>query len=145
MIRITSVTAACCLTLVLAPLAAAQVPQFDGGQPALTGRDRITLPSRPLLAQTYAAVPGSDPAVQACRTGDTPAVPEPDDSRWRWRLRAYHYLDCVLTLIDPALRAPHDRPADGVNGDAVRLSREDAERIRALTWWARDAAARIAQ
>jgi len=51
-----------------------------------------------------------------------------------WRLRAYEDLDCALATLDDALRAP---------GNAITLSRQQAERVRALVWSARDAAARI--
>src|SRR5688572_18858852 len=69
--------------------------------------------------------------------------PEPDyqDTRWPWRLHVYRHLDCVTEIVDRALTA---------NGaartrDRVEVSRTDLERIRALAWQARDAAARIGQ
>ena len=75
-------------------------------------------------------------------------APEPDDPRWRWRLRAYTHLDCVTTIVDNALQQPRrsdsrERPDD--ESQTVTISRADLERIRTLAWWARDAAARIGQ
>lgn len=84
------------------------------------------------------AKPGAVPA--AC---EEPSGQEPADEAYRWRLRAYRHLDCVMSLIDTALkRADESRPPGGQN-QHVTLSRQDLERIRTLALWAKDAAARI--
>lgn len=72
---------------------------------------------------------------------------EPEDPRWRWRLRAYNHLDCVATIVDRALAAAPRGGSDGPGDEnqTITMSRADLERIRMLTWWARDAAARIGQ
>ena len=141
MTRITA--AACGLTLALPALAVAQIPTTEPGQSGRTTNDAIHLSSRPLPAKAYAAVPGVDPAAESCRVDTVPQQPEPEDSRWIWRLRAYRHLDCVVALVDDALRGAGIDGGDHAN--AVRLSRRDLERIRTLAWWARDAAARIGQ
>jgi len=73
-------------------------------------------------------------------TCTTQPPPDHEDARWRWRLHAYHYLDCVTAIVDRALltTAAAQKP-----GDRTEISREELERIRTLALWARDAAARI--
>jgi len=137
--------AACALTIALPALAAAQIPTAEPGRSGRTISDAIHVTSRPLPAKAYAAVPGLDPAAQSCRVDTVPQQPEPEDSRWTWRLRAYRHLDCVVALVDDALRGAGTDAGDHANDTAVRLSRADLERIRTLAWWARDAAARIGQ
>ena len=137
MVRITSVVATFCLALLLPALADAQ------GSNDRTVGPAARLTARPLAATMYAAVPGTPSVVQSCRVEDVPPGPEPDDPRWRWRLRAFHHLDCVAALIDAALRDA--KPRDNEAPRDVPMSRDDLERIRTLAWWARDAAARIGQ
>jgi hypothetical protein len=60
------------------------------------------------------------------------------DESARWRLRAYQNLDCLISKVEQAM----DR-ATGTEKDTVKLSREEAEQLRTLAWWAKDAAARI--
>ena len=71
-----------------------------------------------------------------------PSQPPPghEDPRWRWRLHAYHHLDCVTAIVDRALRTNGGAPQPGAR---VEISRDELERIRRLAAWARDAAARI--
>ena len=145
MSRITSLATAGCLALLFPALASAQVPQIGVIDLSRVARsDATDRASRALAAEGSAAVAGTDSAVAECRTGAT-KEPEPEDSRWKWRLRAFHYLDCVVTLVDSSLRASGTNAADTDKHGEVRLSREDLERIRMLAWWARDAAARIGQ
>jgi hypothetical protein len=87
------------------------------------------------------------PALVGTRAPDAPipdsvcarAQPDHEDSKWRWRLRAFHHLDCVTSVVDKALQSA---PA---TAGLVQISRHDLERIRTSTDWARDAAARIGQ
>jgi len=72
---------------------------------------------------------------QVCSTTE----PEFADESARWRLRAYNNLDCLIGIVDQALK----RPADSQDVASVKLSREELEHMRNLAWWARDAAARI--
>ena len=158
MTRITSIVGAFCLALLLPALADAQGLSYPGLGSRVSGSDVLALaaavpgpvesgsPSRELSFE--GSVPGSraaspEPRIQSCRVEDVPSGPEPDDPRWRWRLRAFHHLDCVTTLIDAALRDATPRDKDALSD--VRMSRDDLERIRTLAWWARDAAARIGQ
>jgi hypothetical protein len=60
------------------------------------------------------------------------------DENARWRLRAYRHLDCLISKLEVAM----DRPSTA-GKDNVSLSREEAEQLRTLAWWAKDAAARI--
>jgi hypothetical protein len=90
--------------------------------PALTGAD--VSPATPSADQTVCAPQHSDDL----------------DSRWVWRLRAYHHLDCVTAIVDSTLAR------NGAAGsEQIAISRADLERIRTLAWQARDAAARIGQ
>jgi hypothetical protein len=57
------------------------------------------------------------------------------DPEYVWRMRAQRQLDCVVEIMDEALRAK--------KSNTVTLSREEAEQVRAMALWARDAAARI--
>jgi hypothetical protein len=72
-------------------------------------------------------------------TACTREQPDHEDPKWRWRLRAFHHLDCVTSVVDKALQS-----APATTG-LVQISRHDLERIRTSTDWARDAAARIGQ
>lgn len=112
-----------CLALFLAAVAGAQVARDQSSTPPARDADGTL-------------------GFPACAAS---ATPEPDDPRWRWRLRAYNHLDCVTAIVDQALaRAATEeggRPDD--ENAAVTMSRADLERIRTLAWWARDAAARI--
>jgi hypothetical protein len=69
-------------------------------------------------------------AIAAC--AQAPDVSDPEDL---WRVRADRQLQCVIGMLDEALKKR--------NGDVVTLTRSDAERLRALAFWAKDAAARI--
>lgn len=116
MSRVVCVLAACIALIAPAPAAASE-PAQGGGQNAK---------------------PGAVPA--AC---EEPAGQEPADDSYRWRLRAYRHLDCVMSLVDIALkRADESRTRVGED-QHVTLSRQDLERIRTLALWAKDAAARI--
>ena len=70
----------------------------------------------------------------------TQPPPDHEDARWRWRLHAYHYLDCATAIAERALRTGD---AATKPGGRIEISREELERIRTLTLWARDSAARI--
>jgi hypothetical protein len=70
----------------------------------------------------------------------TQPPPDHEDARWRWRLHAYHYLDCATAIAERALRA---NDAATKQRDRIEISREELERIRTLALWARDSAARI--
>ena len=65
------------------------------------------------------------------------ATQEPVDESIRWRWAAYRHLDCVTDVIDHALTNAEDE------GEAVILTKEELERLRARVFWAKDAAARI--
>jgi hypothetical protein len=69
----------------------------------------------------------------------TQPPPDHEDPRWRWRLHAYHYLDCATAIAERALRT-NDA---STRGNRIEISREELERIRTLALWARDSAARI--
>jgi hypothetical protein len=70
--------------------------------------------------------------------------PDHEDARWRWRLHAFHHLDCATAIIDRALQS-NGAAAGTPSGDRIEISRAELERIRTLALWARDAAARIGQ
>jgi hypothetical protein len=104
----------------------------------------VALPAMPAAPVALAsAQAGHAPAPGTGACGWESPQPEPDDPRWRWRLRAYRHLDCVMTLVDRALKTGTAAP----NGkdDTVPVSRAELEQIRTLAWWARDAAGRIGQ
>ena len=152
--RITSLSGAFCLALLMPALADAQ--GSDSSITLSTGQTAARLTSRPLAAAAHTALPGlperrsgvppaaaASSAADSCRVDSIAAESEPDDPRWRWRLRAFRHLDCVNALVDAALTG-----AAALNDEGrreVRVSRDDLERIRTLAWWARDAAARIGQ
>jgi hypothetical protein len=101
----------CCLALALPALVAA-------GE---SGPDR---------ARAAGGSAGATAAAGAC--AETPVTVDPE---YVWRIRAERQLDCVVQIVDEALRAN--------KGGVVTLSREDAERLRAMALWAKDSAARI--
>src|SRR5687767_7204295 len=72
---------------------------------------------------------------QACTAQEPEGL---TDQSMRWRLRAYHNLDCLMGKLERAMQ----RPA-GTRRDEVTLSREEAEQLLNLAWWAKDAAQRI--
>ena len=114
--------------------------------PAIAGPQAPDVsPSAPSGVPAIAA-PGAQHDADAVACEPDAGGQEPDDPRWRWRLRAYRHLDCVVSLVDEALAAEPTQ-AGGVSKAAgeVVVSREDLERIRTLARWARDAAARIGQ
>ena len=75
----------------------------------------------------------SAPLTEACAVDiDTDITA---NAEYFWRARAYRQLDCVIGTLERAMQS--------TNGDVVTLSREDAERLRSLAFWAKDAAARI--
>ena len=76
------------------------------------------------------AAPSATPDVCAA-AGDAEAGVNPE---YLWRLRADRQLGCVIGMLEQALQ---------VESEVVTLSRRDAERIRALAFSAKDAAARI--
>jgi hypothetical protein len=75
------------------------------------------------------------PDLQVCSAEDPRDL---TDENARWRLRAYRHLDCLISKLEVAM----DRPT-GARKNTVTLSREEAEQLRTLAWWAKDAAARI--
>jgi hypothetical protein len=87
----------------------------------------------PALVGTRAPDP---PFPDACAQDEQP---DHEDAKWRWRLRAFHHLDCVTSVVDTALQSA---PA---TASTLQISRQDLERIRTSTNRARDAAARIGQ
>ena len=136
------IASACCVALLLPTLEAAEGRERQ--RPDAIG-PAVVAANRPPRAQSSTVRSDSGAAVESCRADAPPQGPEPEDSRWKWRLRAYRHLDCVVTLVDEALAASRTDPRRGVEDETVRLTREDLERIRKLAWWARDAAARIGQ
>jgi hypothetical protein len=74
---------------------------------------------------------------------EEPAGQEPTDDMYRWRLRVYRHLDCVMSLVDTALKRADESRGRGGDDRHVTVSRQDLERIRTLALWAKDAAARI--
>jgi hypothetical protein len=70
----------------------------------------------------------------------TQPPPDHENPRWRWRLHAYHYLDCATAIAERALRT---NDAASKRDDRIEISRQELERIRTLALWARDSAARI--
>ena len=73
-------------------------------------------------------------AAEVCRLDVDPEIAA--NPEYLWRFQAYRQLDCVIGILDKALKASK-------TGQTVTLSREDAERVRHLAIWAKDAAARI--
>jgi len=69
-------------------------------------------------------------AIEACSE-----APDASDPEYLWRMRAERQLECAIRILDKALEKR--------NRDVVSLSRTDAERLRALAFGAKDAAARI--
>jgi hypothetical protein len=88
----------------------------------------------PALAGTSAPEPPIPDAVCASER-----QPDHDDPKWRWRLRAFHHLDCITSVVDEALQSAPTTTT------MIQISRHDLERIRTSTNSARDAAARIGQ
>ena len=78
---------------------------------------------------TGAAAPATADVCDVAADADAGVNPE-----YLWRLRADRQLGCVIGMLEKALQA---------ESDVVTLSRRDAERIRALAFSAKDAAARI--
>lgn len=74
----------------------------------------------------------SSASVQCAPEFDPQAAAAPG---YDWRVRTYTQLDCVVDMLDKALAAK--------SGSVVSLSRDDAERLRALAFSAKDAASRI--
>jgi hypothetical protein len=81
-------------------------------------------------AAAYTGARAASVVADTCGATET----ETANPEYLWRLRADRELKCVIDIIDKALQA---------SGDAVMLSREDAERVRMLAFRAKDAAARI--
>ena len=84
-----------------------------------------------VAARSAAAVPAPATADVCDVAADADAGVNPE---YLWRLRADRQLGCVIGMLEKALQA---------ESDVVTLSRRDAERIRALAFSAKDAAARI--
>ncbi len=76
---------------------------------------------------------GANPRLEAQGCGTFATGEEPADDDAKWRLRAYRHIDCVVGLVDRAQNGTGD----------VRLSREEADRLRTWALWAKDAAQRI--
>ena len=74
-------------------------------------------------------------------TGDAPSVcseerpPMSAAGEFLWRLHAFRQIDCSIEILDNALKTQ--------TGNAVTLSRDEAQRLRSLALGARDAAQRI--
>jgi hypothetical protein len=96
----------------------------------------------PRAAMVQVADDEGDPA--SCAEVEAPV---PEHPAWAWRMRAFRALDCVTGLVDRALNsAPvHPATAGHVRDEMITIRRGDLEKIRALAWSARDAAARIGQ
>jgi hypothetical protein len=126
---------AVCLSLTLPAVAGAQAPGASSS---------VRQPHAQAVTTSASQDDREDPRPVCAADGD---VREPDDPRWRWRLRAYRHLDCMVNLVDEALtaRAGASTGEGSRRAGSVAISREDLERIRTLAWWARDAAARIGQ
>ena len=71
----------------------------------------------------------------ACATGIT--ATDNTDSAYVWRVQAYQNLDCVIAVVETALKQA------GSEEGTVSIAREDLEQIRTRAFYAKDAAARI--
>lgn len=128
------------IPLILSVWSLAALPALAAGQIAL---DPPSAPST--LSRSPATSSSVTTAVEAADRAECNAdAPEAGDPAFIWRLRAYRHLDCVIGLVEEAMRRGPDEGGKAAGSrDEVRLSRTELEQIRTLAFWARDAAARI--
>jgi hypothetical protein len=110
-------------------LCVALVPRTAAADPA------ADIPVIPTRAEVMAAATGLPMESWAC--SPMVATPEHADTNIRWRVEAYHHLDCAAQVIERAL------PSGGEEDDRVTITKDELEELRARLFWARDAAARI--
>jgi hypothetical protein len=85
-------------------------------------------------ANTVQAQEAGSVDLQTCRADEPGGMTE--DYRWRWR--AYHDLDCLISKLGQAINDPAN-----IGKNQVTLPREDVEELLKLAWGARDASQRI--
>ena len=120
MLRICMLTAALCTVLAVPPAAAEE-----------TG----IIAATPQRAEVLAAASGMPVEAWTCKADAVAEEPEDESLRWRWR--AYRHLDCMIEMVETL-----QRQADGEAGN-VMVSQEELQRLRAMAFQAKDAAARI--
>jgi hypothetical protein len=86
------------------------------------------------------AKPNSAANTNSAKTCDDGWKPDMDSPYW-WRWQTYHSLDCALAVIDERIGRSGTHTTS--EHDVVPVPRGELERLRALAWRARDAAARI--